>query len=81
MRLVPIACSLDAGETRSRAEEWAGLAGLVLGVEQSDQMLTIRFSATAEDELMRLVEAEGQCCSFARWDLAEAGEEVILTVT
>lgn len=81
MRLVPIACSLDAGETRQRAEQWAGLTGSVLGVEQSDRMLTIRFSATAKDELARLVEAEEQCCSFAGWDLVEAGDEVILNVT
>ena len=76
-----IACSLDADQTRLRASDWHALARSVVGVERSDQTLTVLFDNAVRDEVSRLVVAEQECCGFATWELAEDGDQIVLTIS
>ena len=53
-----------------------------LGVEHSQQSLTIRFASNRSgwERLVALVDSERQCCGFVEWELKDLGEEISLTV-
>jgi len=60
---VPVACSLDAADMRSRAAEWARLlAGHLVSREPIPGGIRIRVQPAAAGELLRLVDLERECC-------------------
>ncbi len=79
----PVACSLGAGDLQARLTEIAevGAAGLIAS-EEEDGRHTLRFrpDPTTRRRLEEIVAAEAECCSFLDLDLAEHGDELVLTV-
>jgi hypothetical protein len=81
--MIPIACTLDAGEARERWQQWQSLARTVGQVQRLTNGLSLHFPATdnTRGDLARLVGAERQCCGFVDWQLEDLGEELVLTIS
>ncbi|HUP16086.1 MAG TPA: hypothetical protein VM848_08580 [Acidimicrobiia bacterium] len=81
--MIPIACTLDAGEARERWQQWQSLARTVGKVDRVAHGLSLHFTAADDtrSELVRLVGAERQCCGFVDWQLEELGDELVLTIS
>ena len=79
---IPIACSLDGNAARLRWAKWNSVMSSRLAVDQSPQLLTVRFpnSFDLSAKLSELVAAESECCGFVDWELQDRGEEVHLVV-
>jgi hypothetical protein len=80
----PIACSLGPDQLSGRADAWRRLAGRAL-IEGERRELTAvqryRRQAGVQTELGELVRLEAECCPFLAFELAEKGDELVLTVT
>src|SRR3954470_15844976 len=82
MTELPIACSLSAGEMRTRAEQWRSLSeSHRLGREPIPGGIRVRLRREARPEAETLVEAESHCCPFLELRLRDEADELVLTVT
>lgn len=78
------ACSLDQAGQEKRLEEIAALAARALHEAQAiPRGVRLRLQCTEEvqADLWRLIEAEGECCAFLRFQMRVADRAVILDVT
>jgi hypothetical protein len=77
----PIACSLSADELPVRLAEMRAIGkDALLGVTAEG---ALRFCADARTRarLDAVITAESECCPFLRFELAEAGGELVLSVS
>lgn len=79
-----IACTLTTGDLAARRERWLRLIR-ASGTDraQTPNGLRLGFPADAgvADELERLAAGERECCAWATWSVALAGDRVELDVT
>jgi hypothetical protein len=79
---VPIACTLEARELRSRFAEISALADhALLHHEQEGRTLHLRYGLGAAAQLERLVARERQCCAFLQFDMHRTPDAVHLNIT
>lgn len=81
---LPLACSLPPGEQVPRMERWEALASSVLiSAEATWAGVRLRYRREGEvlAELEELARLERDCCGWAEWRVAPAGDEVVLEVT
>jgi SAM-dependent methyltransferase len=79
-----LGCSLPDAELERRRAEWKRLdATAMVKREERAGSVVSTYGAEAEvrTELARLVAAERVCCGSARWELAEVGDSLTVTVT
>ena len=78
-----VACSLDSVDQQQRLAEWAELLSQARTREETSD--GVRYAFAADAALRPCVEAlaaaEHSCCSFLVFGIAEAGDELELTVT
>ena len=78
-----VACSLEAGDQRSRLAEWEQL--LAQSTAREDTATGALYSFVATDELERrirdLAAAEQACCSFLEFQVAREDDELMMNVT
>jgi Cd2+/Zn2+-exporting ATPase len=78
-----VACSLDRADQQQRLADWAELLGQARTREETSD--GVRYAFAGDDELKPRVEAlaaaEHSCCSFLGFEIAEAGDELEVTVT
>lgn len=82
--LLPIACTLEAGEGRDRLAGWDSVWGRHgRGIEQDAGCVTLRFRDDdgVAAELDHLVESERSCCPFLGWQLAHSDGELVVRIT
>jgi hypothetical protein len=80
---LPIACSLSATDFPVRLAQIESLGHDALVSARVDGAhAELRFAAGAgvRDRVERFAEAEGHCCAFLRFGIADAPDEVLLTV-
>ncbi len=80
----PVACSLNATDLALRADRWQALAERAAGaVSRTETGLRLSFRAGegVAAELAELAALERDCCAFATWSVAEAGDQVVLDVS
>jgi hypothetical protein len=80
---LPIACSLPLDEGADRRVRWERLAArgnAVLERTSAGIRLALRPEPGVEDELRELADLERDCCSFARWNVRDAGDRLVLEV-
>lgn len=80
----PVACSLSEREQVERAAEARGLMESALVVrERTEHGLRLRFRGPAEvrSAVRALARREEECCPFFEFELAEAGEDLVMTVS
>jgi hypothetical protein len=77
----PIACSLSADELPARLAEMRSIGKNALVGLTPEGALRFRADAKTRARLDAIVAAESQCCSFLRFELAEAGSELVLSMT
>jgi hypothetical protein len=78
----PIACTLEAGALASRLTEiQAFTSAYLLTHEMAGRVLRLKYRVEAVQELRRIVELERRCCAFLEFDIAEARDSVVLTVS
>ena len=78
-----IACTLTAADLAAQGKGWARLAEIAMtGRELTDDGLRVSFRAQAgvQDELLRLVAVEKECCAWADWTVRADGGDVVLEV-
>jgi hypothetical protein len=79
-----IACALGGKEGGAQVERWMrlGRAARLERVE-TQEGLQIRFRAKpgVEEELLALVAIESNCCSWARWEVCHADDDLMLKVS
>lgn len=78
----PLVCTLSAGEFRERLDWTTDLnrAGL-LDARRDGRYLVLTYRADQADRVREMIRQESQCCGFLGYDLAEARETLILTIT
>jgi MerR family transcriptional regulator, copper efflux regulator len=79
-RLPIIACSLNGTNQRERLAEWKSLLAVAELREELPNGRRFRFGPSFAERVRSLAEAEQECCSFLRLDVAEANDGVVLTV-
>jgi hypothetical protein len=75
-----VACSLSAAGQRERLNEWKALLARAESRELLSTGMRYRFPADLSEEVRALAVAEQECCSFPRFDLAQADNSLVLTV-
>lgn len=75
-----IACSLTGNGQRRRLNDWRALLAAAESREQLTTGMRFRFPGELTEHIRGLAAAERECCSFLRFDLAEADGSVVLTV-
>jgi Cd2+/Zn2+-exporting ATPase len=78
-----VACSLDTADQPKRLTDWAELLGQARTREEISD--GVRYTFAADHKLKRRAEAlaaaEHSCCSFLEFEIAEAGDELEVSVT
>jgi MerR family copper efflux transcriptional regulator len=78
----PVACMLDGNSMASRLDEWQALLGLVTSRSPLAGGLRVTFAAdTPLGEIVRLAQAEHDCCQFFSFAITVDGRGVALDVT
>ena len=80
----PVACSLTGSEQVVRASEARELMqGALIAREPIEGGVRLRFRGAFETRaaVRDLARREKECCPFFEFELAEAGEEIVMTVT
>lgn len=75
-----VACSLSPTGQRERLTEWKNLLAAAESREELSTGMRYRFPVALMERVRTLAAAEHECCSFLRFDLAETGDGVVLTV-
>jgi MerR family copper efflux transcriptional regulator len=75
-----IACSLTGEGQRARLSEWKSLLDLADSRQGSPSGMRFRFRRDLAERVRSLAAAEQECCSFLRFDLVEAGDNLVMTV-
>jgi hypothetical protein len=75
-----IACSLTGDGQRERLNEWKSLLAVAESREELPSGLRFRFRSNLAERVRSLAAAEQECCSFLRFDAAEAEDRFVLTV-
>ena len=75
-----IACSLTASGQRERLSEWESLLAVAESREELPTGMRFRFRPSLAERVRSLAVAEYDCCSFLRFDVVEAGDDVVMTV-
>jgi hypothetical protein len=75
-----IACSLTGDGQRERLNEWKSLLAVAESREESPSGMRFRFRANLAERVRSIAAAEQECCSFLRFGVVEAGDEVVMTV-
>jgi hypothetical protein len=77
-----IACTLDENEQRERLAEWKLLLAHAASRDDVPGGFRFVFRPAAEfaERVRRLSAAEHDCCSFLRFEVAQVGDAVVLTV-
>jgi Cd2+/Zn2+-exporting ATPase len=81
---VAVACALDRGAMESRLEEWSALRGRALVSQSRDGLVVVsawRHGDGVRDELVRLIEAERECCPFLSFEITEESPAIVLRTT
>jgi hypothetical protein len=84
MEPLPMACSLDGGDLRSRYVELSRLGAAALIESQSKgprHRLRFRRSAELERKLEAVVAAEAKCCPFLDLSIRREEGELVLTIS
>jgi hypothetical protein len=82
--LLPLACTLTPAAGAARFDEWRALFHEYgAGRTDADGLVTFRFRNAPEvaGELVRLVDAERDCCAFLGWDLEQADDVWTLRIS
>lgn len=79
-RLPVIACSLTASGQRERLGEWKSLLAEAESREELPNGMRFRFHANLVERVRSLAAAEHECCSFLRFEVVDAGDDLVLTV-
>ena len=79
-KLPVIACSLSASGQRERLSEWKSLLAVAESREELPTGMRFRFRPDLLERVRSLAAAEKECCSFLRFDVVEAGDDVAMTV-
>ena len=79
-KLPVIACSLSVGGQRERLNEWKSLLAVAESREELPTGMRLRFRSDLAERVRALAAAEHECCSFLRFDVVEAGDDVVMTV-
>ena len=77
-------CSLTEDRLAERRGRWNALARRSLidrAATESGVRLVFRKEQEVEEELRELIELEGSCCSFARFELESANGEAIVVIS
>jgi hypothetical protein len=77
----PIACSLSADELPVRLAELRSIGKDALLSVSPQGTLRFRADAATRARLEAMIAAESQCCPFLRFELAEDGGALVLSVT
>ena len=82
---LPIACSLDANQLRTRDDLLPGLLRVAKSVEDLETGYRLQFDASHDTlySITHVIDAERQCCRFLRFELTveAGGGPISLTVT
>jgi hypothetical protein len=81
---LPVACSLEIGDGVARMRRWEALSGYGRPTaRRRGHRLEVRYRPEpgVGEELVALVAAERQCCSFVTWDVSQDGDGPVLYVT
>jgi hypothetical protein len=77
-----IACSLNGNEQRERLAEWKSLLAHAASRDEVPGGFRFVFRPAADfaERVRRLSAAEHDCCPFLRFEVAQIGDAVVLTV-
>lgn len=75
-----IACSLTASGQRERLSEWKSLLAAAESSEALPTGMRFRFRPYLAERVRSLAAAEQECCSFLRFDVVEARNELVMTI-
>lgn len=75
-----LVCTLDERHLADRLQEWSAVSERALSRSEEGARIVSTFppDATVVAELRRLIAAEGECCSFLRFQLTEHEDHVEL---
>jgi hypothetical protein len=79
----PIACTLDASERPQRERDIRGLGrDALLSVDRGALIATLRFRPEpgVRERVEAIAAAEGDCCGFLSFEVADAHEAITLTI-
>jgi hypothetical protein len=75
-RLIGAACTLDAAGLRERLAAWRELRTRAVSVDEIPGGIRLALPGDGPlEEVMRLVEAESECCPFYRFTVTVAGPD------
>jgi hypothetical protein len=78
----PIACTLEAGDFKTRTAQIEALATRHLrGVSRKPLSIELTYATDALPELRDLVRKETECCAFLQFDLTESPDGIRLKIT
>jgi MerR family transcriptional regulator, copper efflux regulator len=80
---LPIACTLDLNDGAARLQRWRALSakGHPIARRNGDRLVVrYRDEPGVREELDALAAAERRCCSFADWEVAPEGGQIILRI-
>ena len=77
----PIACTLDAGDYKSRLAWIAALNAEALRDERLDgPRLELTYAAGARERVLQMVRQEQACCGFLGFEVREDAEAIRVTI-
>ncbi len=77
---MPIACSLNATELRTRLDQISALGHDALLRTDPDGTMHFRPDRATRDRLEAVIDAEARCCSFLHFELGEDRDTLTLRV-
>ena len=83
MTKIPIACTLETNDLRTRVDEWAEMLARAASREMTDTGARVAFArdAALAAELADLMAREVDCCSFFTFTLTVSHDEIVLGVS
>ncbi len=79
--MIPIACSVDAGEATDQIGEWRELAARSLSAERIESGFAVNFAASDAAIVEDLARREAACCSFLSIQTVRGGDGIRLVMT
>ncbi len=78
---IPIACSLDQADLPARGEQMAELGQVMTAIEAEGCEANLTFPVSRRRDVEDFIRAESSCCPFFEFSLAEAGNDLKLSVS